>query len=263
MKKRILVGITTLVLGIAAPVFGDQPDELTSLFTIYGQHYTKVEVLKADPDGLLFRHAKGIAKIPFANLSEDVQKRFNYKPEAAEAFVKEHFEAEKAAREKAAAERAERRKQELEAKAYADHLRQLRQQAATQNTAGAPAYGWDYGAPIWGYGYGYDGFYGNNHRPGHGGHHGARGPRGVENSGQYISHYRPGSNPNVASFLTFGGYRFPVDASRAPRQGWHGPQFGPYRPQGGAPAYRGNSGGARIGGTGTLMQVPSSRISHH
>ena len=43
---------------------------------------------RVDPDGIAIEHAKGIAKIPFADLPEVMRKRFNYDPAKAEEFPK-------------------------------------------------------------------------------------------------------------------------------------------------------------------------------
>jgi hypothetical protein len=75
----------------------------------------------------------------------------------------------------------------------------------------------------------------------------------------------------VRPFLTFGGYDYPVDLAvrRGPwpnRQGFAAkPPLsggGPARPFPPSPLVPANSGGNRIGGTGTLMQTSSSRITH-
>jgi hypothetical protein len=76
---------------------------------------------------------------------------------------------------------------------------------------------------------------------------------------------------SVRPFLTFGGYDYPVDLA-VPRGPWPNsqgfgvrpplPGSGPARPFPLSPLVPANSGGNRIGGTGTLMQTSSNRITH-
>lgn len=271
---------------------------MTTITTLNGQTFHRVEVLKHDPDGLMFRHSKGMAKIPFADLPEEVQKRFNYKPETAAAFVKEHLDAEKEARAKAAAARAESRERKATEKAIKLQIELMRQQAA----AGAYGNGYvipgfaDFGVPTYGYG---NGGFGLDYWPDLGpgkGDIGALVKRkyqwdrdrlfGDYSTTKYIGPNAPlysGSitNSNVRPFSTFGGYRYPTDiAVRAGnplighgrRTAGHRPAVSPgeypiVRPRpvhGPAPRryVPANSGGARVGGTGTLMQGGASRISH-
>ena len=58
--------------------------------TLRGKSYTGCKVLKVDPDGLFFRHSKGMAKLSFADLPENIRDRFDYDSEEADKFVKKH-----------------------------------------------------------------------------------------------------------------------------------------------------------------------------
>ena len=54
--------------------------------TIEGKKYEGVTVSRVEPDGLMVVTDSGIAKIPFARLPEDVQKKYGYDPKTAAAF---------------------------------------------------------------------------------------------------------------------------------------------------------------------------------
>ena len=54
---------------------GDFHPQIT---TLDGDHFYHAEVIKADPNGLLFRHSAGIAKVKFTNLSESLRVRYDY-----------------------------------------------------------------------------------------------------------------------------------------------------------------------------------------
>ena len=58
--------------------------------TLRGKPYTDCKVLKVDPDGLFFRHSRGMAKLSFSDLPEDIRNRFDYDSEEADKFVKKH-----------------------------------------------------------------------------------------------------------------------------------------------------------------------------
>jgi hypothetical protein len=52
-----------------------------------GETYQNCKVTKTEPDGITVMHSKGIAKLPFSNLPEDYQKKYNYDPEKATAYA--------------------------------------------------------------------------------------------------------------------------------------------------------------------------------
>jgi hypothetical protein len=280
------------------PVETEMPSTLT---TVKGKTFTRVEVLKYDPDGLMFRHALGMAKVPFADLPVEIQKRFQYKPEAAAALVKEHVDAEREARAKAEAARAEARERKVMEKAMRLQMELMRQQAAIGAMDGGlviPGFA-DFGVPTLGYG----GEFGLGFLPELGRGKGkGKGPSLTElaqrkyqwdrdvlfgdfSTRKYIGpnaalYNGSVTNSNVRPFATFGGYQYPTElavltgnASNHRSYGRHmgsrstmAPGQRPMaRPMAGPAAQRfvpANSGGARIGGTGTLMQGSSNRISH-
>lgn len=275
MKKVPLLILSALFTIVSPVVAGEGEVALGTLTTVNGETFNEVKVLKHDPDGLMFRHAKGIAKIPFANLSEEVQKRYEYKPEAAAAFVKEHVDAEKEAKAKAAAARAEARERRAMQKAMELQMQLIRQQAAAAAGDGGyiiPGFA-DFGLPTHGYGLGYwpdlapgqDGLLDLARRTYQWdrdrlfGDYSIRkniGPNAPLSSGS-VTH------SNVRALSTFGGYRYPTDMavlSGNPLIG-NGRGLMGHRPSPRrfVPA---SSAGARVGGTGTLMQGGANRISH-
>ncbi|MEM9479223.1 MAG: hypothetical protein AAGA58_06110 [Verrucomicrobiota bacterium] len=61
-----------------------------SISTLAGKEYHGVEVLKVDPDGLTFRHDRGMAKVPFKDMPFDLRDRYSYDPNVANEFVRDH-----------------------------------------------------------------------------------------------------------------------------------------------------------------------------
>lgn len=55
--------------------------------TINGKEYKNVKVNRVEPDGIVIRFSGGIVKIPLAELSVELQRKYNYDPEAAKQFA--------------------------------------------------------------------------------------------------------------------------------------------------------------------------------
>jgi hypothetical protein len=92
--------------------------------TVDGKEYKNVKVSRVEPDGIVIKFSGGIVKIPFTELSREVQEKYNYDLEAARKFSAQRAEEINAAnanaeelRAKAAAER-----NEQNAALAADHL---------------------------------------------------------------------------------------------------------------------------------------------
>jgi hypothetical protein len=77
---------------IAAPEV-KKPDEYATLSTSKGKTYEKAVVSAVDPDGLRIMHKDGAAKIPFEQLSEDLQKKYGFDPVKAVEFQAENKKA--------------------------------------------------------------------------------------------------------------------------------------------------------------------------
>lgn len=92
-----VLAVYLVVSGLGSPaVLSGQENgkKLDALQTLRGREYRKVEILQEDPHGITFRHAKGIAKIPFAELTQELREKFNYSEEAARKFLRDHAWAE-------------------------------------------------------------------------------------------------------------------------------------------------------------------------
>jgi cation transport ATPase len=103
-----------LVLLAVSTVF---PSDIT---TRDGTTYKHAEVTGVDADGLSITHSRGVAKVPFDNLPDALQKQYNYDPAKVAADRQAVEEANKAEAARAAAEQRER---EQEARHQADERR--------------------------------------------------------------------------------------------------------------------------------------------
>lgn len=68
----------TMLLAGSAPVLAQAPDlkAIHSLKTQDGQSFENVEILEVDARGVMFRHGRGLAKLPFSDFEPAVQKQF-------------------------------------------------------------------------------------------------------------------------------------------------------------------------------------------
>ena len=57
--------------------------------TIDGKEYKHVTVSRVEPDGIVITFSGGIVKLPFAELSSELQKKYGYDSKAAEAYSAE------------------------------------------------------------------------------------------------------------------------------------------------------------------------------
>jgi hypothetical protein len=95
MKTKLLV---TLVVMIALrATFADQP---TTIATKY-EKFEKAVVSRVEPDAITIMHASGVARIPFQDLPEEMQRKYGYDPQKALAYQQA---IQRAAREQALAE---------------------------------------------------------------------------------------------------------------------------------------------------------------
>jgi hypothetical protein len=79
------IDVTVAPVATVAPVglTGTKED----FITIRGKQYTNVIVTRVEPDGIVVEGKKGISKLYFSELSEEVQERFHYDPEGAAEYV--------------------------------------------------------------------------------------------------------------------------------------------------------------------------------
>jgi len=61
--------------------------------TIDGKEYKNAKLSRVEPDGIVITFSGGIVKIPFAEMSPDIQKNYGYDPAAAADFQKQVYEA--------------------------------------------------------------------------------------------------------------------------------------------------------------------------
>src|SRR5438876_8647980 len=84
--------LTFLILCFASIVLADD------FKTINGQEYKNVTVSRVEPDGIVITFSGGIVKIPFTELSPEIQKKYGYDPKAAEEFAEKSASAQQALR---------------------------------------------------------------------------------------------------------------------------------------------------------------------
>lgn len=63
-----------------------QATDRADITTQSGQVYTSCKITRVEPDGITVMYAKGITKIPFADLPDDLQKKYHYDPQKARAY---------------------------------------------------------------------------------------------------------------------------------------------------------------------------------
>lgn len=79
-----------LILLLSLTNFAFAVDTYPSLSTKKGREYKIVTVTAVEPDGLRIRHESGTTKIPFEELTVEIQKKYAYDPSAADAHRKEY-----------------------------------------------------------------------------------------------------------------------------------------------------------------------------
>jgi hypothetical protein len=99
--------------------------------TVDGKEYKNATVSRVEPDGIVIKFSRGIVKIPFTALSQDLQKEYHYDPGAAASYAaadvaaQQRFAQEQAEQQqRAAAEDAARNRAEIKKNAHT--LREVR-----------------------------------------------------------------------------------------------------------------------------------------
>ncbi len=80
--------------------------------TIDGKEYKDATVIRVEPDGLMISYSRGVLKVPFTELSQDVRESYHYDPQAAATFRQQLDSAEQS-RLQAMAVAQQRRAEEL------------------------------------------------------------------------------------------------------------------------------------------------------
>ena len=83
MKTQILL----LTLLFSAKLLAED------LTTVSGKKYTGVTVTRVEPNGISITHDDGLAKVSFADLSEELRKKYGYDPKKAADFTQTEREA--------------------------------------------------------------------------------------------------------------------------------------------------------------------------
>jgi hypothetical protein len=76
-----------------------------------GKEYKHAKVSRVEPDGIVIKFSGGIVKIPFTELSPEIQKKYGYDPKAARDFQQETYQAD-VLRARQSTEAREKRQQE-------------------------------------------------------------------------------------------------------------------------------------------------------
>ncbi|WP_397382324.1 hypothetical protein [Prosthecobacter sp.] len=183
------------------------PKNYGTITTRDGRSFYECRVLHIYPDGVSFAHKNGAAKIPFAELPENLRSEFRYDPKAETEYQKEQAALRKAEQERQKLQEIAMQERLMEAKmAEASYLATASQLAATSaSAAGNPSPSW-VGTPITGPAVGGRSYSGSSYsRFGY--------PYGYSGSGYYsggsysgISYGYPyGGYPNYSGY-SYGGY---------------------------------------------------------
>jgi hypothetical protein len=105
--------LALLILCFASVVLADD------FKTIGGKEYKNAKVSRVEPDGIVITFSGGIVKIPFTELSAEIQKKYGYDPKAAEDFQQQTYQAD-VVRERQLAEGKEKQAEER-AKYWSEH----------------------------------------------------------------------------------------------------------------------------------------------
>ncbi len=81
--------IALVTLNAAAVLFSSPGHDIhpKQFSTVHGKEYRDCEVLKVDPNGVTFRHDRGMAKVEFKQMPKHLQDRYFYNPKVAKEFI--------------------------------------------------------------------------------------------------------------------------------------------------------------------------------
>jgi hypothetical protein len=147
MKRSVLFAALLLSVLPASAA----PKNYGTITTRDGKSFYQCKVMRVYPDGVSFTHRDGAAKIPFAELPENLRSEFRYDPKAETEYQKEQAALRKAEQEQQKLQEIAMQERLMEAKmaeasylATASHLA-----AASATTTGGPSPSW-VGTPITG-----------------------------------------------------------------------------------------------------------------
>src|SRR5439155_1562636 len=106
-ERAKMKALTFLILCFASIVLADD------FKTINGQEYKNVTVSRVEPDGIVITFSGGIVKIPFTELSPEIQKKYGYDSKASADFQQQTYQAD-VARTRQLSAAMEKRRREFE-----------------------------------------------------------------------------------------------------------------------------------------------------
>ena len=139
MKLRIIPATLSFLatgLLIAAP---GSSDSIGTITTSLGRSYQECRVCQVDPDGVIFAHQKGIAKVLFGELPEALRAKLGYDAQKAADYAKEQAEKKRRAQEL----QAELQKEAIKAQA-AVSVAEIQSAGLAQQSYAAGGGGWGY-----------------------------------------------------------------------------------------------------------------------
>lgn len=216
MKRSVLFAALLLSVLPASAA----PKNYGTITTRDGRSFYECRVLHIYPDGVSFAHKNGAAKIPFAELPENLRSEFRYDPKAEAEYQKEQAALRKAEQERQKLQEIAMQERLMEAKmAEASYLATASQLAATSAaTAGSPSPSW-VGTPITGPAVGGPAYSGSSYsRFGY--------PYGYSGSGYYYggSYGYPYGGYSSGSYPYYSGYSYGGYPSYG---GYYGGSYGP------------------------------------
>lgn len=126
------------------------PKNYGTITTRDGRSFYECQVMHIYPDGVTFTHRNGAAKIPFADLPENLRNEFRYDPKAEAEYQKQQSALRKAEQDRRKQQEIAMQEKLMEAKmAEASYLATARQLAATSSAGNQPSPAW-VGTPITG-----------------------------------------------------------------------------------------------------------------
>lgn len=140
MKRSVL--LATLLLSVLPA--GAAPKNYGTITTRNGKSFYECQVMHIYPDGVTFSHRNGAARIPFADLPENLRREFRYDPKAEAEYQKEQAALRKAEQERQKQQEIAMQERLMEAKmAEASYL------ASANRLAPMAAAGADLQTPSW------------------------------------------------------------------------------------------------------------------
>jgi len=123
-RRKVTLLTLSAALMLAATARADEPQ---TFVTTKGERFEKGRVTEVTPATITIVHAAGIARVPLSELPVEVQKRFNYDPDKAKAWLDQIVEQERqraiTAENQRKAAAAERRAKQIEIEAELARMR--------------------------------------------------------------------------------------------------------------------------------------------